>query len=390
MGYVASLDMGSETMVMALAEKTGDDCRLVGVMSVASQGIKRGKIIDKLRAKACIQQLLDGFESEHSVHIDSLNLALSGSWVKVLEDRESLKYAKSQGVTQHDLVELEKRCRNTLENGNEVVVDVVPMAYFIDKEVVNDPVGYSARRLDVRYQVFILSKEMLEELKILFSSIGVEHLEIYSVVRAVTSALVTKPGENQNFALVDLGAESTKIVVFQNGMILFYSELPLGCRTIESDLNVAFSIRDLEKAKKLKHEYGMALRAECKNRKVIIPETKYCIESHNLAYVEQCRLEEILEGAIFQMQQSGCYEDLDEGVLLTGGGSRVVGVDTLLSKLSGHSVGVARAVNVSSEKGALLKTPEYLTALGLLRCERKEQKKSGSRMKRWFGELFND
>ena len=54
MGYVASLDMGSETMVMALAEKTGDDCRLVGVMSVASQGIKRGKIIDKLRAKACI------------------------------------------------------------------------------------------------------------------------------------------------------------------------------------------------------------------------------------------------------------------------------------------------------------------------------------------------
>lgn len=52
------MDMGSETMVMALAEKTGDDCRLVGVMSVASQGIKRGKIIDKLRAKACIQQLL--------------------------------------------------------------------------------------------------------------------------------------------------------------------------------------------------------------------------------------------------------------------------------------------------------------------------------------------
>lgn len=64
---------------------------------------------------------------------------------------------------------------------------------------------------------------MLEELKILFSSIGVEHLEIYSVVRAVTSALVTKPGENQNFALVDLGAESTKIVVIPewNGFVLF-------------------------------------------------------------------------------------------------------------------------------------------------------------------------
>ncbi|WP_294141414.1 cell division FtsA domain-containing protein [uncultured Sanguibacteroides sp.] len=390
MGYVASLDMGSETMVMALAERTGDDCRLVGVMSVASQGIKRGKITDKLRAKVCIQQLLDGFESEHSVHIDSLNITLSGSWVKLLEDRESLKYSKLQGVTQHDLLELEKRCKSSLENGDEVVVDVVPMAYFVDKEVVSDPIGCSARRLDVRYQVFVVSKETLEELKILFSSLGVEHLEIYSVVRAMTNALIAKQGENQDFALVDLGAESTKILVFQSGMAVFYSELPLGCRTIEADLNVAFSIRDLEKAKKLKHEYGMALRAECKNRKVIIPETKYCIESHNLAYVEQCRLEEILEGAIFQMQQSGCYESLDEGILLTGGGSRVVGINTLLAKLSGHTVGLARAVNVLSEKGALLKMPEYLTALGLLRCERREQKKSGNRMKRWFGELFND
>ena len=54
MGFVASLDMGSEKMVMALGEKSGSDCRLVGVISIASQGVKRGKIIDKLRAKACL------------------------------------------------------------------------------------------------------------------------------------------------------------------------------------------------------------------------------------------------------------------------------------------------------------------------------------------------
>lgn len=51
MGFVASLDMGSEKMVMALGEKFGRDCRLVGIISVASQGVKRGKIVDKLRAK---------------------------------------------------------------------------------------------------------------------------------------------------------------------------------------------------------------------------------------------------------------------------------------------------------------------------------------------------
>ena len=65
MGFVASLDMGSGKMVMALGEKSGSDCRLVGVISIASQGVKRGKIVDKLRAKACIQRLLDRFKSEY-------------------------------------------------------------------------------------------------------------------------------------------------------------------------------------------------------------------------------------------------------------------------------------------------------------------------------------
>ena len=51
MGFVASLDMGSGKMVMALGEKSGSDCRLVGVISIASQGVKRGKIVDKLRQK---------------------------------------------------------------------------------------------------------------------------------------------------------------------------------------------------------------------------------------------------------------------------------------------------------------------------------------------------
>ena len=35
MGFVASLDIGSEKMVMALGEKSGSDCRLVGVISIS-------------------------------------------------------------------------------------------------------------------------------------------------------------------------------------------------------------------------------------------------------------------------------------------------------------------------------------------------------------------
>ena len=156
---------------------------------------------------------------------------------------------------------------------------------------------------------------------------------------------------------------------------------------MDRDIDTAFSINDREKARKLKEEFGMALRAACKNRKLMIPETKYCIDSHDLVHVEQCRLEELLEGAIFQMQESGCYEDLDDGILLTGGGSRVTGIEVLLSKLSGHSVSFAKVVSVKSDRETNLKTPEYFTALGLLQCERKEVKKPKAG---WFSNFFKE
>ena len=53
--------MGSEKMVMALGEKSGSDCRLVGVISIASQGVKRGKIIDKASGKSMYPAFVGSF-----------------------------------------------------------------------------------------------------------------------------------------------------------------------------------------------------------------------------------------------------------------------------------------------------------------------------------------
>ncbi len=47
MGFTASLDMGSEKMVMALASSERAACRLVGIKVLASQGMERGVIKDE-------------------------------------------------------------------------------------------------------------------------------------------------------------------------------------------------------------------------------------------------------------------------------------------------------------------------------------------------------
>ena len=61
MDLVASLDIGSDKMVMALGERGEGYCRLIGTESVASEGVVRGYIEDRLKVKSCILRLLKKF-----------------------------------------------------------------------------------------------------------------------------------------------------------------------------------------------------------------------------------------------------------------------------------------------------------------------------------------
>lgn len=386
MGFVASLDMGSEKMVMALGETSGGECRLVGIESVASQGIHRGMVVDRLRVKSCVQRLLDKFKQEHEMHIDALNIALAGEWVQQVEDREVSKFSRMRRIEESDLLELEKKCRGNVNLDMEEIVDVVPFGYWLDGEAESEPIGCEARRLEIDFHVYVARKRMLEGLRQALNESGIEKINFYSAVTAAQKALVVRGRKGaRDFALIDLGAESVKIHVFRDGMIAYDEVLPLGCNTVERDINTAFSIESMASAKKLKHEYGMALQAECKSRKIMIPDTKYCIDLQDMVHVEQCRLEELLEGAIWQILKSGYYKELEDGILLTGGGSRVQGIDTLLNRLSKHPISMASVVTIKSAKETPLKAPENLTVLGLLRCERKETKKRG-----WFDSFFKE
>lgn len=386
MGFVASLDMGSEKMVMALGEISGGECRLVGIESVASQGIHRGMVVDRLRVKSCVQRLLDRFKQEHEVHIDALNIALAGEWVQQVEDREMSKFSRTKRVEETDLQELEKKCRGNVNLEMEEIVDVVSVGYWLDGEPENDPIGCETKRLEVDFHVYVARKRTLEGLRQALNESGIEKINFYSAASAAQKALDTRGRKGiKDFALIDLGAESVKVLVFQGGLVVYDEVLPLGCNTIERDIDTAFSIESTASAKKLKHEYGMAMQAACKSRKIMIPDTKYCIDVQDMVHVEQCRLEELLEGAIWQILKSGYYKQLEDGIWLTGGGSRVQGIDVLLNRLSKHPINMAGVVSVRYTKESPLKAPENFTALGLLRCERKETKKRG-----WFDSFFKE
>ena len=75
MGWTASLDMGSEKMVMALASGEGSVCHLKGIKIMASQGIEHGVIKDKEKVRMCIRSLMSELMKDREIEV--MNVALS-------------------------------------------------------------------------------------------------------------------------------------------------------------------------------------------------------------------------------------------------------------------------------------------------------------------------
>lgn len=373
MGLTASLDIGAEKMVMALGSEERNVTRLIGIKILASQGMERGMVKDWEKVGTCVRTLMSELVKDKEVEV--MNVGLSRETLRMSEHRVRINLQKRM-VEAGDLFRAEQRCRDAVGGGREEeLVDVIPVAYSVDRqEAIANPLGKTGRELEVTFQVYKADADYLTRLLHLFDGGNIGEVRFYPVARAYGEALGVPQGTN--VALIDLGAMGINVVLFRDGLLEYEEHLPLGVRTIDTDILLAFGI-NAGQARKLKHEYGQALRSACKNKKVQIPDTNLTLESRDLATVVQSRAEELLEGAVYLLQTWG-YDHPGDKIVLTGGGSRLENVDVLLRRLSGHPVEKAVVRHIQTSREEVLRTPEYIIALGLLRCKYPEPEENRS------------
>ena len=193
MGWTASLDMGSEKMVMALASGEGSVCHLKGIKIMASQGIEHGVIKDKEKVRMCIRSLMSELMKDREIEV--MNVALSGAVLRIVERRIVVPIQKKV-VEQSDLFRAEQRCIDAYGGGQDEVVDILPVGYAIDRgEMIADPLGRSGRNLEVTYQVYLADYDYLADIQGLFEGSGIQEIEFYPAVRAYAEALDVERAE---------------------------------------------------------------------------------------------------------------------------------------------------------------------------------------------------
>jgi cell division protein FtsA len=156
------------------------------------------------------------------------------------------------------------------------------------------------------------------------------------------SGFLSKDEKEAGVILLDFGAGTTGLSLYYENKLRLATELPFGGNVISNDIREGCNIIPRH-AEMVKVQCGYAFSE-------LVPDNKYAqipevegwqakeISFRNLSGIIQARLEEIIEGVNYQIEATGLSNKLGAGIVLSGGGSNMRGIDKLVSFMTGFDV----------------------------------------------------
>lgn len=149
---------------------------------------------------------------------------------------------------------------------------------------------------------------------------------------AAARAVLTKRQKELGVALVDIGAGTTGIAVYEEGDILYSSVIPVGAGHITNDLAIGLKT-SVDTAEKIKLKYVRAHTSKANlSEKIRIEELDSednVITRRELQNIAGARLDEIFHLVRLELKKVGKDVMLPGGVVLTGGGAKMIGIEDL-------------------------------------------------------------
>ncbi len=396
------VDIGTSKMAAFAGHKNEDNkIEILGMAKVPSRGIKRGMVLNIDEAAAAVTQLIGELEKQMDEEISSVSIAYAAQPMRINEYKAGRSTSGEGMVTQSDVDELFKEAFNVQVEAGFKILHIIPQSYIVDGEITDlSPAGITGRKIEAVFKIVSVPEIYLTNFHRVMEKAGLILDEITLAPVAMGEAALTDEEKEMGAILLDIGAGTTKLVVYHEGVMIHTAVIPFGGDVVTRDIKEGCSIL-LKWAEQLKVQYGHALGDFTDERKVVtIPghngwEPKE-ISFKSLAFIIQARMEEIIDSVYFQIEQTGIADQLGLGIVLTGGTSELNNLVSLVKFRTGMDTRLAHPVFKPVNLPNAFERANYLTALGLLslalenaepaikKAEKKKKKKKENRFSPWF------
>jgi cell division protein FtsA len=328
------IDIGSSKIATVIAKREGEEhLSVIGVGTSQMTGLKKGVVAEIEETVSGISESIEIAERMAGLEVSEVSININGSGISSINSTGVVGVGRADKlITTEDVARAQDAAQAVQISPNKEILHVFPRVYTIDdQEGIKDPVGMEGIRLEVETHIVNVSSQALRNLEKCLNQAGVKLRDIIVTPIASAKAITDKRQRDLGCAVVDIGASTTGITVYEDGELFYTTVLPIGGLHITND--VAIGLRtSIDIAEKVKLKYGHAYHKDVSEKDTIdlsmidIKEDGVVSRRH-LSEIIEARFEEILKLIREELKKIGHEALLPAGVILTGGAVKMPGAE---------------------------------------------------------------
>jgi cell division protein FtsA len=324
----AGLDVGAHKTRLVVCVLEQGRLRLVGCGSVVSQGWLKGRIFDQRAVSESILVALSEAEAAAGITVESAVVGMGGPTVRGANSRGTLELGYLREIEQRDINRVVDRATRVKLPEDCMLLQLSLQDFVVDEHPGHrDPRKMEAARLESNVHLVMSS---VQEHTALVTAVNHAHLAVEETIfegLAAAYAAVLPEERRQGIAVVDIGAQSTELVVYYGDAMCLASHVKICGDHFTRDLAQGLRL-GFDEAEMLKLEYGSALaESSAVNALVDLPtpgnRERRQAPLRFVNQILQARAEELLGFVQSELGRVGMQHSLVGGVFLTGGAARL-------------------------------------------------------------------
>ena len=368
--HFVGLDIGTSRVrcVVGTFDPNGSNMpSIIGHGQAPNQGMRRGTVVHVEDVADAIVQAVTEAERIAGVNIKQATVNVNGSHVMGLDSEGVIAISSAnREITPEDRLRVEEAATIVNLPANREIVQFFAKSYSLDgQKNIKDPVGMHGVRLEVDAHMVTASTPNLRNLDMALEKAEIQATHHTVSGLAAAEAVMTRQQKEAGTALVDIGAGTTNLIVFEDGEVQYVAVVPIGGQHITNDLAIGLKT-DLDIAEAVKVQHADIRPGSNKGGvNVKHGDKTLSFDGDDLVMIVEARVEELLEYVDSELKKIKKSRKLPGGVVITGGTSKLPGIAEFAQEKLELPARVGKLQNI----GGLVDTVEdqsFITVVGLM------------------------
>lgn len=306
------IDIGTSATRVVVVEEKPEGSSILGFGISPTSGTRHGYIVNRDDVLISLKKAIRDAEKQSGIKVRGATIAIGGIGLDAQYSTGSSIVSRADSVI--GKVDIEKAISEAeagLDLKNKAMLHAYPVSFKIDgKEFPVRPEGISGLKLEVRTLFITCFQQHLDDLLGVMNDAGVKVLGFTATPIAPHPILLTDLQRNFGCALIDIGAETVSVSVFENNTLISLHVFDIGSLNITKDLALGLRITPEE--------------AESIKLGVVSFQT---VPKKKIEEIVEARLSDIFELIDKYLKKMGRSGLLPAGAILIGGGSHLHNIE---------------------------------------------------------------